>query len=308
MTDSLFDIAIIGSGPVGAATAYFLSQKAKGKKIILITQDPTEERTSTYHFAGGSVQYGWWKEPVKIEMTGQTAEFIHKLTKEGVDLSLIEDGYLFLDEGVTALSLNISGVKLVDYLVKVASKNGVTLQRETTVEGLKKEDGAYQINTNKGNFLASKVLLAVGPNIKKLLPEAPVKLEKRQLFVLDLPVNKERERLPHTIIPINDGWAYFFIKKIGDQYKLIVGQEELFEHNDEWEPEDYFDKLMETGLGEVAPFLRGAKVEKILWGFDSFKKTLEIYTQDEQLFSINCGSAVRACVYIGQKAADRLLS
>lgn len=305
MTNS-YDIAIIGSGPIGASTAYFLS-KNSDKKVIVITADPTEERISTYKFAGGSVQFGHWKEEAKLEMTSMTANFLKDLSSKGEDLSLIEDEYLFLDEGIMAPAINVAGAKVVNYFVQQAKKNGVEVKENTTAQKLQQEGDKYKITTDKGAFMADKVLVAVGPSVKKLVPDAPVELEKRVLFILDLPVSEERKKLPHTIIPINNGWVYFFIKKVGDEFKVIVGQEELIEHNDKWEEENYFDELLKMGLAERAPFLKDAKVEKVLWGFDSLKKVLEINTKNNKLFSVNCGSAVRSCVYIGQKITEKLL-
>jgi hypothetical protein len=54
------------------------------------------------------------------------------------------------------------------------------------------------------------------------------------------------------------------------------------------------------------PFLKEAKVEKILWGFDCEKKTLSLENR-ENLFIANCGSAIRSCVWIGRKIAEELV-
>lgn len=305
MTDSLYDIAILGSGPIGAATAYHLSQQ-KDKKVLVITQDPSEERTSTYLWAGGSIQWVWWKEKIKTEMNTMTADFIKKLIDDGVDLSAIKDNYLFLDEGVFVPSLNIAGKKFINYLLAESENSGVELQNGTKIEKVEKVGDEVVIRTDKGEFKAKKVLLALGYNNQLFLKDPEIEFEKRQLFVLDLPVTKEREDFPHTIVPLKEGWVYVFIKNINGELKMILGQEELVEHNDEWEEEDYFDKLVDLGLFDVMPFLKEAKVEKILWGFDAMNKIPKIYTEDNSIYAINCGSAVRSSVYIGKMAAEKL--
>lgn len=305
MTDSLYDIAILGSGPIGAATAYHLSQQ-KDKKVLVITQDPSEERTSTYLWAGGSIQWVWWKEKIKTEMNTMTADFIKKLIDDGVDLSAIKDNYLFLDEGVFVPSLNIAGKKFINYLLAESENSGVELQNGTKIEKVEKVGDEVVIRTDKGEFKAKKVLLALGYNNQLFLKDPEIEFEKRQLFVLDLPVTKEREDFPHTIVPLKEGWVYVFIKNINGELKMILGQEELVEHNEEWEEEDYFDKLVDLGLFDVMPFLKEAKVEKILWGFDAMNKIPKIYTEDNSIYAINCGSAVRSSVYIGKMAAEKL--
>jgi hypothetical protein len=49
------------------------------------------------------------------------------------------------------------------------------------------------------------------------------------------------------------------------------------------------------------PFLEGVKAEKILWGFDAENKTLKIFNKGEKIIAACCGSALRSCVYIGEK-------
>lgn len=305
-----YDIAIVGSGPIGAATAYFLSQQKKKKEVVVITQDPTDDHSSAYLYAGGSVQYSYWpNDSLKAEMTKMTADFIKKKVKDGKDFSVIDNHYLFLDEGVFAPALNIAGAKLVNFLLKKAVDQGVVLQGETVLKKISKENGIYHLDTNKGQFLAPKVLLAVGANIHKFIPKMPVEFEKRVLLVFNIPVEKEeRVNWPHVVIPMSEGWVYIFIKKIGDQYKMLLGQEDVIKHNKKWEPENYLDKLIKKGLLKTVPFLKKAKVEKMLWGFDSKKSTPDIVTSDNQLFAVNCGSAVRSCAYIGQIMAKKLLT
>ncbi len=132
----------------------------------------------------------------------------------------------------------------------------------------------------------------------------PIEIEKRQLFVLDLRLNENQLKLPHTIIKFKNGIIYYFVKKFDEGYKLILGQEDIFEHSLTPEPENYFEELLNMGLGEILPFLKEAKVEKILWGYDAKNKKPLYYQVDQNFWSINCGSAVRSLYYIGKKFLD----
>jgi hypothetical protein len=88
----------------------------------------------------------------------------------------------------------------------------------------------------------------------------------------------------------------------------VVGQEDIIDHNDAPEPENYFPTLLELGLAERLPFLAHANVHDILWGFDATTKSLVITSHDERLFAANCGSAVRAAGRIGVELAERLIA
>lgn len=299
-----YDVLIVGSGPIAATTAYFLTRGQPRLRIGLISQDEPNDRTATYRYAGGSVRW-YWDDPEKIRLTSETADFLRELTGQGVDLALIETQYYFVHRGIVVPSLNISGSKLVTHLLNQAAQAG--LERQTgSVRSFKKIDDQYHLDTSLGEISARRVLLAVGPSIQTLWPAAPFAFEKRQLFVLDTPITPERSQLPHTIVPVGDGLVYFFRKRIGDQEKLLVAQEDVVEHAVLDGPEDYFQELLDQGLGTVAPYLRDARVGQILWGLDATNKLPIYHTTDNKLFAVACGSAVRSCVGIGRRAAELL--
>jgi glycine/D-amino acid oxidase-like deaminating enzyme len=299
MTNTQFDIVIVGGGPIGSSTAYFLSQN-KSLKIALVTKDDFE--SSTFKSAGGSIRW-YWDDQVKTEMTKQTADFIKELIGKGIDLGHLEDTYLFLNRGVHVPSLNIGSAKLINYFQKeFTNAGGVLINSE--VKSVDKADDGFKIITTDGELTSKKVLVAAGPNTDKLVPDFKLEYEKRQLFVLDLPVDENRKTFPHTIIPINDGVAYVFIKIIEGEYKMLVGQEDVVE-DDEQGPNDYYSELLKAGLSDRMPFLANTKPDKILFGYDADNKTLEVH-QEGNLFAAACGSAIRGCVYIGKTLADKI--
>lgn len=301
--DKKYDILILGGGPIGASTAYFLSENG-AKNIALVCDGSEEDLSSTFRYAGGSVR-AFWDDPLKVEMTKTTMDFILDLDKKGVDLSLIRDNYLFLNKGKYIPSLNISGKKLVNWFLSRAKEKGLTICEGEKILSVTKDSGFYTVRTDKNEYKSNKVLLALGSANSNFVPEYKIEKEKRQLFVLDIPVGKDEESFPHTIIPIKNGVAYVFIKKMENGLRFVVGQEDILEENDNGVAEDYFAKLLESGLGESFPFLKNAKVENILWGFDVKNKILKLEKYDESLFVANCGSAIRSCVWIGRKIAEK---
>ena len=301
-----YDIIIVGGGPIGASTAYFLSNKKENKKIALLRAEPLDEdpyHLATYLYAGGSIRTYFENEEIR-EATTKTVNFIKKLKNENVDLSLIEDYYCFVNRGVMVPSVNISGAKLINYFLDKAKENGIDIFDKTFLEEIIDENGEVLLKTNKDEFKASKVLLALGHSLNKFLPEANFKFKKRQLFVLDIKLKEEQKTFPHLIVPFKGGVVYIFVKNINNEYKFVLGQEDLIEENEEFKEDNYFEKLLDMGIWEILPFLKEAKVEKVLWGFDAENKTLKIFKEREKIIAACCGSALRSCVYIGEKLAD----
>ncbi len=304
MAQQQFDVIICGSGPIGATTAYFLMQANPKLKLAVITQDPTDDHSAAYTQAGGCLRW-FWDEPLKREMTETTASFIKGLAAQGVDVGLREDHYLFLYRGAYTPALNFSGQKLVDNLLSRVEAAGATVMRGVQITAVRNETNGGMVETSTGTFQAGRVLLALGINNAKLLPGYKLEQEKRQLFVLDTPVNEANRDFPHVVTPIGKGYAYVFIKRTPQGLRLIVGQEDVLEVSNESGPEDYWNKLLAAGLGEVMPFLKEAKVEQIWWGFDAVNKELSVEEQGH-IMAANCGSAARSCVWIGQNLAEQL--
>ncbi|MEK7472169.1 MAG: FAD-dependent oxidoreductase [Patescibacteria group bacterium] len=305
MTD-MYDILILGGGPIGASTAYFLT-KESSLKVGLLRREPNEDpqHLATYKYAGGSVRW-FWDEAEKAAATKETADFLKQLISEGVDLSELQNNYLFLNRGAHVPSLNISSVKLVDHLIEVAQSKGLEVNDGIEIQEVEKSSDGYVVKSIGKEWRAKKVLVALGIENNKFVKGLSIDEEKRTLFVLNIVVDENREKFPHTVFKIGDGVAYLFVKKFVDGLKFVVGQEGIIDANEEREEEDYFRELLSAGLADHAPFIKDAKVEKILWGIDSGNKTLSIFSEDKTLFAANSGSAVRSCAYIGRTLAETL--
>ncbi|GAB3170492.1 hypothetical protein GCM10027059_37060 [Myceligenerans halotolerans] len=325
------DVAICGAGPIGAATARFLARRRPGLHIAMLTADrpgalpgrgpgalpdavpdgsladPTDpDHRATYRYSGGSIRWAW-DDAVKREMTSETAGFVRGLLSDGVELDALENTYHLLHTGELIPALNLSAARLVDHLVNTARADGVAWHPGTTVTAVRPgDDGGYVVETSQGDVHARQVLVALGARTPRVLPAHDTEAEKRQLFVLDLPVDEHRARLPHTIVPVGKGFAYVFVKRTDGGIRVVVGQEDIVEDDDTAGPVDYWAELLDSGVGDVLPWLRDARVERILWGVDSAHKKLAVTEPVPGLLAANCGSAVRSAAWIGRTLADRL--
>ncbi|NGN95992.1 FAD-binding oxidoreductase [Nocardioides sp. KC13] len=301
------DVAICGAGPIGAATAYFLARKSPGLRIVVLSDDPADDpgHVSTYRYSGGSIRWTW-ADPVKREMTTETAEFVQSLLADGVDLAAIENTYHLLHTGEHIPALNISASRLVSHLLERAAEAGAQIVPRAVVEGVRPDGSGHLVDTTRGTIRAERVLVALGAANALLFPETDAELEKRQLFVLDLPVPPERERMPHTIVPVGDGFGYAFVKSVEGRLRVLVGQEDIVEDDDLSGPVDHWDTLLERGLATALPWLREAQVDQILWGVDIAQKKLVLDEPAPGLLLAGCGSSVRSSAWLGRTLAERL--
>jgi glycine/D-amino acid oxidase-like deaminating enzyme len=297
------DVAVIGTGPIGASAAWQLA--AGGTDVLLVGPDPAADAKGAYLSSGGSVC--WHRpDPAKAERIRRTAEFVTDRVAAGAPIRVRPTPYLFLDAGICAPALNVNAADLVAELVRLGAGAGVRRADAGRVNRVRRVEGGHEVTGTGGTVTARVVVLALGAANPSLVPWLPARLEKRQLFVLDLPVSPERAALPHLVLPVGDGYAYAFVKEFDDGLRMVVGQEELVEDGDLSGPVDHFAEVLDAGLADRLPFLRGARVERILWGVDWTDKDPFIAGREPGLFTVNCGSAVRSCVAIGREAAAAL--
>ncbi|GIW10236.1 MAG: FAD-binding oxidoreductase [Chloroflexi bacterium] len=304
--DQVFDIAVLGSGPIGATSAYLLTHQTN-RRIALIAQEPQEDHRATYRFSGGSIRL-YWDDPRKAQAVAETAALIRQLHQDGVELDLLENGYVFVHRGRWAPSLNLSGAKLIRHLLACAVERGLTRVSGAEIEQLTTGGSGYRVLTSVGEVRARAVVLALGTENQRFLPELELEVEKRQLFVLDLPVDEHRARFPHLVVPLGEGVVFVFIKRFDGELRVVVGQEDVVAHQATAGPEEYFGDLLRLGLGAQLPFLREARVERVLWGFDVKHKLPQIVHPAPGLVAVNCGSALRSCAYIGREVVSTLVA
>ncbi|MFI5626765.1 NAD(P)/FAD-dependent oxidoreductase [Nocardioides sp. NPDC051685] len=297
------DVAICGAGPIGAATATFLARP--DLRVVLIDHDPADDpaHVATYRYAGGSIRWTW-PDPVKREMTTHTEQFIRSAA-DGAELDMIENTYHLLHTGEHIPALNVSATGLVGMLRDQAQEAGATFV-DALVTGVRPDGSGHVVETSRGAIRAGRVLGAMGAANSSVFPQVSAEPEKRQLFVLDLPVPPERELLPHTIVPVGDGFGYVFVKLIDGDLRVLVGQEDIVEDEDTSGPVDHWKEILDSGLAATLPWLRDARVDDILWGVDTAQKTLVLDEPSPGVLVANCGSAIRSAAWLGRTLADRL--
>jgi glycine/D-amino acid oxidase-like deaminating enzyme len=290
-------VAVIGSGPIGAATAYGLV-RAGVEDVTLVGGD---HGPAAYRSSGGAVC--WHRdEPAKTAMIKATADFVRQRVAAGARIRYREQPYLFLDAGLLVPALNIAAADLGADLTGLARRQGVRDVDLGPVTGTEPVDGGHRVIGERGTIEARVVVLALGTG-NAALTGAAAEIEKRQLFVLDLPVDADRAGLPHLVAAVGTGHAYVFVKHTAAGLRLLLGQEDLIGDDDLSGPVDHLAELLDAGVADRFPFLRGARAQEVLWGVDRVGKLPAITAHGPGLISVNCGSAVRACVSIGERAA-----
>lgn len=292
-------VAVVGAGPLGAATALALAGRV-GEVVLVDGGDaPAAWRSS-----GGSVC--WHRsDPTKADLIRRTADAITARVADGAPLRVRSRPYLLLEQGVLVPALNVASADVVADLVARAECGGVRRVDVGRVHAVARRGPGWGVEGERGTVDAGVVLLAAGAGNVDLMPGLPRRLEKRQLYVLDLPVDDARARLPHIVAKVGPGAVYAFVKEFDDGPRVVVGQEDLVADDDESGPTDHWPALLAAGLADALPFIASARPERILWGLDWADKLPHLATApgDPTLLSVNCGSAVRVCVAVGELAA-----
>ena len=98
--DRRFDVAIIGGGIMGSATAYFLKALSPSISVAVIEPDPTYEYCSTLRASGGARRL--FSCPENIEMSKFSIDFIKTFDQTmavgdvSAPVDWVEGGYLFI--------------------------------------------------------------------------------------------------------------------------------------------------------------------------------------------------------------------
>lgn len=297
------DVVVAGAGPLGASTAYHLARRG-----LSVTVAAAREPVGAFASSGGSLC--WHRpDPRRAAAIERTATFIREAVAGGAPIDCRAVPYLFVYEGVQAPALNISSTDFVAHLLDGACRAGATQVDIGRIHEVERTDDGYRLRGADGEASGMSAVLALGHGNVGLMPGLDGPFEKRQLFVLDLPVDADRERWPHTIVRIGDGYAFTFVKRFPQGLRVVVGQEDLVDDADATGPVDNFAELLEAGVGDRFPWLCDAGVEEVLWGLDwAGGKLPRIHTDGHALFSVNAGSAVRVCIPAGEEVTERVIA
>src|SRR5688572_5820387 len=104
------DVAIVGAGAIGAATAYYLAQAAPHLKIVLLEQDHVGGGSTTRSFAAYRKQFRSRIHVLSSVVSQREFERFEEIA--GHDVGLRQLGYLFLYRDPAALERAAEAVAL----------------------------------------------------------------------------------------------------------------------------------------------------------------------------------------------------
>jgi predicted Rossmann fold flavoprotein len=159
------DIAIIGAGAAGLATAIFTARRDRNLSIILLDGakkigakilvsgggrcNVTNDVVTPADFSGGSrnsIRRVLHAFPVEA-----TVDFFREI---GVPLHREDEGKLFPNSNKARTVL--------DALLAEVRKLGIDLRTDHRVETIEKKEDGFEIQTSQGTFTAKKLVLATG--------------------------------------------------------------------------------------------------------------------------------------------------
>jgi glycine/D-amino acid oxidase-like deaminating enzyme len=92
MTDTSYDIAIVGSGIVGIATAYYLTKQSPDKSVVLIDSHQPMQLTSSH---SGENYRNWWPHPVMTAFTNRSIDLMEELAYDDENrINMTRRGYV----------------------------------------------------------------------------------------------------------------------------------------------------------------------------------------------------------------------
>ncbi len=173
----MYDLIIIGGGAAGFFTAINVAENNPNLKIAILERG--KEVLSKVRVSGGgrcNVTHAEFipnalsknyprgekelKGPFHTFMTGDTMEWFGE---RGVALKIEEDGRVF--------PVSDSSKTIIDCFLSETKRLGIKILINHSVKDFKTEKDCWKVNTNQGDFVTKKLMIATGsnPKIWKLL-------------------------------------------------------------------------------------------------------------------------------------------
>ncbi|MBP6040479.1 MAG: NAD(P)/FAD-dependent oxidoreductase [Flavobacterium sp.] len=167
-----FDIIVVGGGAAGFFSAINIVERNPKLKVAILERG--KEVLSKVRISGGgrcNVTHACFEpnELVKFyprgekELRGPFHQFgagdtIEWFDKHGVELKIEEDGRLF--------PVSNSSQTIIDCFLTASHQLGITILTGQSVQSIFKKDNCWKIETQTGNYIAEKLILATGSNPK----------------------------------------------------------------------------------------------------------------------------------------------
>ena len=202
-----YDVAIIGSGPSGASTAFYLAKKGISTVII------EKETLPRYKTCGGGFVFRGRKN-LPFDITEVVEKEFHT-----VDIYLGKDLHFKTHREEPTISM-IMRDSFDNLITKKAKELGATLLENHKLKGLSFSDDIITLETSQGNFTANFVIAADGAlsptakmagwkeDTRKLIPalEYEVEVSEEDFERLSKEVRFDIDAIPY-------GYAWSFPKK-----------------------------------------------------------------------------------------------
>ena len=159
------DIAVIGGGAAGLATAIFARRLNPNRSVVVL--DGAKKLGAKILVSGGGrcnvtnavvTEHDFWggrptivRGVLRALTVADTVRFFEEI---GVTLHEEHDGKLFPDSNKAR--------EVLDALVREAERLGVSVLTDHRVDGVLLEHGAFTLVTTRGSFVANRLVLATG--------------------------------------------------------------------------------------------------------------------------------------------------
>lgn len=197
-----YDIIIIGGGAAGFFTAINAAEMNPHAKIVILERG--KEVLSKVRISGGGRCNVTHAEFVPNELTKNyprgekelrgpfhsfmTGDTITWFEKRGIELKIEDDGRMF--------PVSDSSETIINCFLRETQRLGIQILKNHSVQNIERKDNLWEINTNNGDFLSEKLLMASGsnPKIWKLLEKLGHSIEPAVPSLFTFNIKDERIR------------------------------------------------------------------------------------------------------------------
>lgn len=287
---TIFDCAVVGGGPAGAAAALTLARR--GRRVILLEKEPLPRPKP----CGGGMP------PSVIPLLGLSSvdgivDRVHRLT-------FLYDGALPVSHELVEPLLMVDRARFDHFLVRTAADSGAEVRDRATVDSFAPTGDHWIIGTSAGAFSVRKIVIADGGQGRTVSMAGFKKRKGAEGLAVayELPCDQQRNELVVDLGLLPCGYLWLFPK--GNHLSLGVG---ITKKNDNHLM--LFEKLSTFAGRQGLPFdrslCRGHRVaiwdgDRPLTRLDSFLLAGESASLADPLSAEGIRPAVRSGIAAGE--------
>ncbi|HNT27638.1 MAG TPA: NAD(P)/FAD-dependent oxidoreductase [bacterium] len=206
---TLFDCAVVGGGPAGAAAALTLARR--GRRVILLEKEPLPRSKP----CGGGMPPSVLSLLALPSIDG-IVDRVHRLT-------FLYDGGSPVSHELAEPLLMVDRARFDHFLVRTAGAAGAEVRDRTAVRSFGATGDHWEIGTSAGTFAARKIILTDGGQGRcaALAGFPPNRRTEGLALACELPADRRRDELTVDLGLLPCGYLWIFPK--GDRISLGVG-------------------------------------------------------------------------------------